>query len=442
MAEQINKQLPHPEEARTLRESSKKFEKIVPCKHTAEQLWPYFSQVNEYNRAGGASAVEYEVVPIFNSASVIVGSSRKLGIRMRYKELPYEWHQPRYVHAEMFFETGPFRYMRIRGEHLKNQSAVKYSINYVPRRGFGIAVIVAWGILQKFVKIFGQIDERLPESISDPLGAKGFEDISKSKLRKAKDLAQRWRYLIKDAVVPESLAEFVLTAPDSLVGRMRPYALAKQLGTSRSETLEFCCLAARDGFLDMSWDLICPSCGGAKSSSANLDELGSEAHCDVCNIRYDADIKRNVEISFKPRSMIRELDEEEYCLQSPSHQLQIIAQVNIMPGATISLPLSLRPGHYRLRCIGFEGETLFDCSYGRQSEEVFLSVGSELDKVKFDCGSKFVIHLENNSQNWRTVRFEHHGYREDAACAAEVVTLPEYRNSLQADATLPSIIAV
>src|SRR5699024_4474633 len=150
----------------------------------------------------------------------------------------------------------PFRYMRIRGEHLKNSSAVKYSIDYVPRRRFGIAGLAARGILKKFVKIFRKIDERLPESFSDPLGAKGFEDTGTGTLRKAKNLARRWRHLVKDAVVPESLAEFVLTAPDSLVGRMRPYALAKQLGTSRSETLEFCCLATRDGFLDMSWDLI------------------------------------------------------------------------------------------------------------------------------------------------------------------------------------------
>lgn len=428
--------LPHPEEVRSLRASSKQFEKVVTRRHSAEQLWAYFSQVNEYNRAGGSSPVEYEVVPILNSASLIVGTSKKLGIKMRYKELPYEWHQPNYVQAEMFFESGPFRYLRIRGEHIDRQPSVKYSVNFVPRHRFGIAGLVAWGILQKFVAVFRKIDERLPESFSDPLGAKGFEDDRKSTLRKAKDLAQRWRYLVKDAVVPESLAEFVLTAPDSLVARMRPYALAKQLGTSRTETLAFCCLATRDGFLDMRWDLICPSCGGAKNSSASLNELGTEAHCDVCNIRYDADINRNVELSFKPRKSFRALDEREYCLQSPSHQLQIIAQVNIMPGDTVRLPLSLRPGHYRMRSIGFEGETLFDCAYGRQCEDVRLCVGSKLDTAEIICGSTFEIHLENDSPNWRTIRFEHHGYREDAACAAEVTELPEFRESLDADSTL------
>lgn len=436
--ETSNTHLPGVEEVETLRAASKSFEKIVPCKHTAEQLWPYFSQVDEYNRAGGSSAVEYEVVPIPNSASVIIGTSKKLGLKMRYKEMPYEWRQPSYVHAEMFFETGPFRYIRIRGEHFKKRAAVKYSVDYVPRHRFSLAGLVAWGILKKFVKIFREIDKRLPETFSDPLGAKGFEDTGSRTLRTSKKLAQRWRYLVKDAVVPESLANFVLTAPDSLVGRMRPYALAKQLGTSRSETLEFCCLATRDGFLDMSWDLICPSCGGAKNRSKNLNEIGLEAHCEVCNIHYDADINRNVELSFKPQSTIRALDEEEYCLQSPSHQLQIIAQINVMPGATARLPLSLQPGHYRMRCIGLEGETLFDCSYGRQSEEVVIHVGSRLEYAEISCGSKFEILLENNSQHWRTIRFEHHGYREDAVCAAEVLKRPEFVESLGSDVSLPS----
>src|SRR5690554_5598693 len=107
--EQKSIHLPNVEEVGILRTASKSFEKIVSCRHTAEQLWPYFSQVDEYNRAGGSSPVNYEVVPILNSASMIIGTSRKLGFLMRYKEMPYEWHKPHYVHAEMFFETGPFR---------------------------------------------------------------------------------------------------------------------------------------------------------------------------------------------------------------------------------------------------------------------------------------------------------------------------------------------
>ncbi len=436
MTENQHSNFLQPQAIRALREESRRLEKTVQCRHSAEQLWPYFSQVDMYNKAGGSSAVEYEVIPNLESASMIRGTSKKLGLTMRYNELPYEWVQPYFVHAEMFFEKGPFRYTRIRGEHLHKEQGVCYSIDYVPRRRFGLGGLVARAILKKFVAVFEDIDDRLPESFNDPLGAKGFEKRNKNTLRQANDLAERWRHLAEDAVVPEALADFIATAPDALVGRMRPYGLAHQLGTTRNETLRFCCRAAKEGFLQKSWDLICPSCGGAKSRSWDLSELGSEAHCDVCNIRYDADIEENVELSFRPEQNVRTLDDQEYCLQSPSHQLQILAQVNIEPGSEYRLPLSLQPGHYRLRCIGLNGEALFNCAYGSSKHEISISVGSKISESDIDCGSSLKLIFKNDGPNWRTVRFEHHGYREDAACAAEVLKMTEFRESFGEEISL------
>ncbi|MEX0721262.1 MAG: DUF5939 domain-containing protein [Balneolaceae bacterium] len=424
-------------EVRALRKESRRLEKTVHCRHSAEQLWPYFSQVDMYNKTGGSSAVEYEVIPNLESSSVVRGTSKKLGLTMRYKELPYEWVQPHFVHAEMFFEKGPFLYTRIRGEHLREEQGVCYSIDYVPRSRFGLGGLIARAILKKFVAVFEGIDERLPESFDDPLGAKGFEQRNKSTLKQANDLAERWQHLAEDAVVPDNLADFIATAPDTLVGRMRPYGLARQLGTTRSETLRFCCRAAKEGFLQKSWDLICPGCGGAKSRSNELSELGPEAHCEVCNIRYNTDIEKNVELSFRPEKKVRQLDEQEYCLQSPSHQLQILAQVNVEPGSEYRLPLSLQPGHYRLRCIGLTGEAHFDCAYGRQKQEITIPVGSEISHGEVECGSSIELIFKNDGPNWRTVRFEHHGYREDAATAAEVLKLPEFRGSFGDQVSLP-----
>lgn len=436
MAEHRTPGLPSPAEVHALRAARRTLEEVVPRRHSAEQLWPYFTQVDLYNRAGGSSPVEYRVVPNPGSGSVIHATSRKLGLTMRYLELPYEWQEPRFVHSEMLFESGPFRYARIRGELIEAPPAARYTVDYVPRHRFGVAGFVARGILKKFVAVFRGIDERLPDLFSDPLGAKGFEDRGAAALGRAAELAQRWRHLADDAVVPDALAELIATAPDNLVARMRPYGLAQQLGTSRGETLRFCCRAARAGFLDPSWDLICPGCGGAKSRAPSLAELGTSAHCDVCNIRYDAYLARNVELSFRVSPSVRQVDDREYCLQSPSHQRQIVAQVNVEPGATLRLPLSLRPGHYRLRCIGRDGEALFDCAYGRPRREIAVRVGSQVERAETTCGSAVELLLENDGPHWATVRFEHHGYREDAACAADVVGLPAFRESFGDDAAV------
>lgn len=429
MAESITSNQLLPEEVRAFRSESKSINKIVNCRHTADQIWPYISQVELYNRAGGSSPVEYEIILNPESASSIFGTSKKFGITMNYQEMPYEWIRPHFVHSEMFFKTGPFLYTRIRGEYLNEKSSFRYSIDYVPRHRFGIAGFAARGILNKFVKVFQHIDSQLPDSFNDPLGAKGFEERNTTTLNRAKKLSQSWSHLADDPVVPDSLADFIATAPDSLVGRLRPYALASHLGTTRSKTLQFCCRAANAGFLEISWDLICPSCGGAKERNSDWAELGSEAHCEMCNIRYDKDLEKNVELSFRPKPSVRNFDDQEYCLQSPSHQLQILAQVNIEPDSTYRLPLSLQPGHYRLRSIGREGEALFNCAYGRPLSEVEVTIGSKIGKIETQCGSSLELLLKNDSSYWRTVRFEHHGYREDAACAAEVLKLPEFCES-------------
>ena len=52
-----------------------------------------------------------------------------------------------------------------------------------------------------------------------------------------------------------------------------------------------------------------------------LDELApdvvlTQAHCEVCNIRWDCDLERNVEVSFRPSARIRTVDDREFCLQT------------------------------------------------------------------------------------------------------------------------------
>lgn len=434
-------QLLEPAEVLALRAARRQLEQVIPCRHPIEQLWPYLTQVDLYNRASGASPVDYEILPVPDAASVVRATSKKIGVTMRYQELPYEWQEAHFVHGELFFESGPFRYGRIRAERVAEQQAVRYVVDYVPRRRFGLAGLLARHILRTFVSIARGIDNRLPDTWVDPIGVKGFEDRSAAALRRATELAGQWNHLAPDRVVADVVAEFVTTAPDRFVGRMRPYALAQQLGTSRSETLLFCLRATRAGFLDSSWDLVCPSCGGATRRRPSLEELGDTAHCEVCNIRYDPDLARNVELSFRPRSSVRSLDEREYCLQSPSNQRQILAQINIEPGATTRLLLSLQPGHYRVRCLGREGEMRVEAAYGRPRQTVAVGIGGDLPRTEIGCGSSFEATVRNDSAQWRTVRFERHGYSEAAATAAEVLSLPDLRELIGGDLRLGEHLA-
>ncbi len=48
-------------------------------------------------------------------------------------------------------------------------------------------------------------------------------------------------------------------------------------------------------------DLLCTNCRGPKLSASALSELPRGAHCPSCNIDYDRDFEKNVELSFAPR---------------------------------------------------------------------------------------------------------------------------------------------
>ncbi|HEX7708801.1 MAG TPA: DUF5939 domain-containing protein [Thermoanaerobaculia bacterium] len=420
--------LPSPDEVRALRSARRTISATIPVRHSAAEIYPYLTQVDLYNRAAGSSPVTYDVTPSADGASLFRATARKAGVAMRYVELPYEWETPRFVHGELFFENGPFLYGRIRGEYDEALRAVRYIIDYVPRGRFSLAGLLARLLLRRFSAIVRGIDVRVPDRVHDPMAVAGFADRSPDQLRRAGELARAWSHLAPDPVVAETLADLVLTGPDRIIGRMRPYAVARQLGTERSETLQFCMRAAEAGFLEFQWDFVCPSCGGARRRARTIAELGEEAHCDVCNIRYAADLHRNVEVSFRPASSLRAIDAREFCIQSPSHQRLILAQVNVESRGTARLTLELTPGHYRLRTVGRDGEMLFDAVYGRPRQEVVADVTNNLDGSAVQCGATLDLVVKNDAQNWRTIRFEHHGYREDAATAADVAAMPELRH--------------
>ena len=115
--------------------------------------------------------------------------------------------------------------------------------------------------------------------------------------------------------------------------------------------VEACLEATRLGLLELRWDLLCPRCRGAKAVAASLDRLPTGAHCGTCNIAYDRDFSRNVELTFRPRAAIRPLGEGEFCLLGPMSTPHIWAHVTLEPGEVAALVLDAPPGPYRLRTL-------------------------------------------------------------------------------------------
>ena len=105
---------------------------------------------------------------------------------------------------------------------------------------------------------------------------------------------------------PHRLADASARSADS---RSRAHAAARpgaaMAARRRATVIETCLAAAREGLLTLRWDLICPRCRGAKVVATSLDQLPRGAHCPSCNIAFERDFSRNVEVTFDPAADIR-----------------------------------------------------------------------------------------------------------------------------------------
>ena len=141
------------------------------------------------------------------------------------------------------------------------------------------------------------------------------EDAVKPAARRRFDglIAELDRDLASHGLAPK-LADFLLHAPMLTLSSIRPLAMARLWGATAEDTVELFLAAQRLGILAMGWDLLCPRCRGAKSRVEHLHDLPKGAHCSSCNIDYERDFTRNVELTFHPGLWLRPLPEGELCM--------------------------------------------------------------------------------------------------------------------------------
>ena len=108
--------------------------------------------------------------------------------------------------------------------------------------------------------------------------------------------------------------------------------------------IEACLAGTRAGLLTMKWDLLCTNCRGAKLTASALSELPRGAHCPSCNIDYDRDFEKNVELSFAPAPAVRPLGVGGFCLSGPMATPHVAVQLLLAPGEKRSVALDLPAG--------------------------------------------------------------------------------------------------
>jgi class 3 adenylate cyclase len=240
---------------------------------------------------------------------------------------------------------------------------------------------------------------------------------------------------VADAAI-EALTAYLLHASDQDVARIRPLELAQKFGVPEEAMIDATLHAARAGLLAMVWDVICPSCRIPSTVVDSLQKIEEHGACKACNIGFEVDFSRALELAFRATPDVRDVETRTYCIGGPAHFPHVAAQVRLQPGERFALPLTLPAGYYLLRSpqVQRTHELRITASGGVRRVDVTLGERQELPALT--AGDQLLT-IVNEQSREVVVRVERAGDRAFALTAARVMSHAAFRELFPDQALAP-----
>jgi serine/threonine protein kinase len=401
-----------------------------------EALWPHVADTDCFNEAVGLNPVDVELGRESPDTTARLGHAQALGLEMRWREYPFEWIKNREHTVFRWYREGPLEALWNRVELHERQDGgtdLTHEIAIIPRGVLGrVAALVEIG--QRLRRAMDRVYRRVDEVIASGAGADPYdmrhEPTAAERVRietgRAKLLGAGFE---KEPV--EALDAMLLFGPARTLARMRPFALAEELGTSRERALEMMLHAAHIGLLEIAWDLVCPTCMVAHESRAHLGEVTSHAQCAACETEYDRDLGSSVELVLRPHPDVRETKLETFCAGSPARRSHVLVQLVLDPGEERSVALRLPPGEYAAAAFGISASAdvaVSPVGFSRVGEIIIDDRGVVARPAVFGEGGDVVIRFVNETADERSVRIEKRDARGDSVPATLALTHPTFRD--------------
>jgi class 3 adenylate cyclase len=111
-----------------------------------------------------------------------------------------------------------------------------------------------------------------------------------------------------DAQAVAALEKFVREAKDIDLNRINVIEFAARHALPEGKVLDMFLHAAQIGLFDMSWNVLCPGCGGVLGSNATLRNVHrGEYACAICAAGYEPTLDEMVEVSFTVSPRVRQI---------------------------------------------------------------------------------------------------------------------------------------
>jgi class 3 adenylate cyclase len=111
-----------------------------------------------------------------------------------------------------------------------------------------------------------------------------------------------------DADAVSAIEQWVREAPDRKLSRINALDFAEKTGLDEERAIAAFLHAARLGLFELSWNVLCPGCGGVLDAGASLKTVHqSEYACALCAAGYEPTLDEMVEVTFTVSPRVRRI---------------------------------------------------------------------------------------------------------------------------------------
>lgn len=411
------------------------------CSGSAEQLWPTLTDTERLNRALGLGALELEPHSDASAARYVVRTVSG-GLPLVYEERPFEWvlHERfgvrRVVRRGALTEIDHQFYLRPLPE---GGTLVGVRVAATPRVGLlgPVVRITVARFLDRLVAAVHDADLRIASGAEARVSTTVRPPPRAALDRVAAELTAQVAPSASQSQAALRLIELVAGGEDIDVDRIRPFELAQRWQQDRTDVLATCLHAVGAGLLELSWDLVCPSCRTAAESASTLSSIQPGGHCQLCDLAFDVDLDRAVEATFRPSRAVREVDAGPYCIGGPARTPHVVVQRVLAAGEHAELPV---PATGRLRLFARGGALAsVDADAGAPATATVVLADDRFEPPDVRVAPGGTLRVLQRDGKERHVKLERLEWASQAATAHHLLTLPEFRARFASEVLRPGL---
>src|SRR5258708_19371344 len=111
-----------------------------------------------------------------------------------------------------------------------------------------------------------------------------------------------------DPAVADAILHLIEQGKDHELNRVNVLDFARRTGLDEEKVISGFLHAARLGLFELSWNVLCPGCGGVLGAHSTLKSLRpDDYHCGLCACGYEASVDEQVEVAFTVSPRVRRI---------------------------------------------------------------------------------------------------------------------------------------